>query len=543
MDDAPSSTSASRWRDWQWLVLLLILVLPLRAWLLWNTEVTARDSVGFIRIALQLEQKPWDQVVRSFQQHPGYPVAIWAVSIPVRAWTGETTPDVMRVCAQLVSALAALVLIVPMYYLGKALWDARIAFGAALLFQLLPMSGHHLSDGLSEALFVLMVACSLLGGVRGVQTGRLGWFLFCGAAGGLAYLTRPEGALVPAAIGLALLVMQFRGAWRQPWSNAVRQAAGLSTAALLVAGPYMWVIGGVTVKPSIRDVGANLVATSHRESTPRQPGLRAQLPAETFTHVTSLPRRLVLGAWALMREVGYALHYLGAIPALIALVRHGRSMVGRRDFLAPGLYVALHLCALMLLALSAGYISDRHLMTLVMLFCFLVMQGFMDLGGWLLARIVGLRTGIAPVGLTIPGVAFGMLALLVACGLPQTLKRVHGNRVGNHQAGLWLASQVKPGDIVLDDHAWSHFYSGLLFVEGREPALTPDAQPTCFVVMTRSNDPTVGAQRRSLEEKFQIHDKSRIVYHWPTTAHVDQARIVIHALPRNRQTHPWTVAN
>ena len=50
--------------DWLLVGVLVLLVLPLRLWLLGNTEVTARDSIGYIRYALQFENKPWRQVLQ-----------------------------------------------------------------------------------------------------------------------------------------------------------------------------------------------------------------------------------------------------------------------------------------------------------------------------------------------------------------------------------------------------------------------------------------------------------------------------------------------
>src|SRR5436305_9613877 len=111
-------------QDWHYLLLLLLFVLPSRAWLLYNTEVAARDSIGFIRYALQLESKPWQAVLLGNHQHPGYPLAIWAVSQPVRFLAG-TDALTMRISAQLASTLAALALLIPMYYLGTALFDRQ----------------------------------------------------------------------------------------------------------------------------------------------------------------------------------------------------------------------------------------------------------------------------------------------------------------------------------------------------------------------------------------------------------------------------------
>src|SRR5262245_20818534 len=93
-------------KDWVCLVTLLRLVLPLRGWLLYNTEVAARDSIGFIRYARDFEKKNWKTVLDSYEQHPGYPLAVWAVSLPVRAIAG-TDPVTMRLAAQLASTMAA----------------------------------------------------------------------------------------------------------------------------------------------------------------------------------------------------------------------------------------------------------------------------------------------------------------------------------------------------------------------------------------------------------------------------------------------------
>src|ERR1700729_4011693 len=114
------------WADARWLLLLLVLTAALRVWLLCHTEVAARDSIGFIRYALQFESQPWAEVVRTNHQHPGYPLAILAASLPVRQWS--TQPDTVRMqfSAQLASSLAGLLLIFPMFYLGKRLFNSRV---------------------------------------------------------------------------------------------------------------------------------------------------------------------------------------------------------------------------------------------------------------------------------------------------------------------------------------------------------------------------------------------------------------------------------
>ncbi|MCI0684055.1 MAG: glycosyltransferase family 39 protein [Gemmataceae bacterium] len=533
------------WRDWQWLLLLVCLVVPLRAWLLYNTEVMARDSVGYIRYALRFEEKSYGEVLRSFDQHPGYPIAIWLTSLPLRAWAG-TTPDVMQWSAQLASSLAAVLLLVPMFYLGKALWDARVGFGAALLFQFLPMSGHHLSDGMSESLFVLLVAAALLCGIWALQTRRLFWFAACGAGSGLAYLTRPEGAVVLAAVGLTLAAFQIRVSWREPWTRWIAECACLIVPALLVGSLYVMATGCLTNKPSIQRM-AEFAAASFGPAGnhPHLPGLWAQLWADSFVDITSPLARLVLGARALITEVGYALHYLGCIPLAVAVFWKRRALCADRAAWAMAGYVGLHAAALLMLARSAGYLSDRHLMPIVMLLCFPTMIGILELGRWIAAWQTRGTTG--------PGVqrneswhsaswaAMALLALLVIACLPKTGQRLHGNRAGNRAAGLWLAERLHDGDLVLDDHDWTRYYSGQMLLEGKEPPAAADYQPKCYVVITRTNDPKVKKIRDQLERRLKW-SQGEIVYHWPAAKPAAEARIVMYSLPRDPRTYPWKVA-
>src|SRR5262249_52789630 len=139
------AAASGRWRDAALLAVLLAAAVGLRGWLLSHTVVAARDSIGFIRYALLIEQEPWRQVLRHNHQHPGHPRAVPAVPWPVRALSTAPEADVMRLSAQLVSNLAAVLLVVPMYFLGKRLFHRPAGFGAALVFQLLPVSGHALS--------------------------------------------------------------------------------------------------------------------------------------------------------------------------------------------------------------------------------------------------------------------------------------------------------------------------------------------------------------------------------------------------------------
>jgi hypothetical protein len=214
--------------DWLLIGVLIALVLPLRLWLICNTEVTARDSIGYIRYALQFEKHSWDKVLRKNQQHPGYPVLVWLMSVPVRAIDGETTPENMELASQLVNFLASLLLIVPTYLLGRQFFDRPVSFFGTLFYQYLPISAQHLSDGISEPTFLLLMITGLLQAVLAIRERAVWRCALCGLIAGLAYLTRPEGALILPAYGSARNGVQFHSGWRSSGTRC--SACGTATA-------------------------------------------------------------------------------------------------------------------------------------------------------------------------------------------------------------------------------------------------------------------------------------------------------------------------
>src|SRR5262249_29148884 len=152
----------------------------------------------------------------------------------------------------LTSSLAGVLLVIPMFYLGRELFNRSAGFWGALLFQCLPVSSRILSDGLSEATFLFFSTTALLLAVRALRTNSAVRLSLCGALAGLAYLTRPEGALLIAAAGLVLLSKQLYADWRQSWRRMLLCGASLAIGTLATGGFYPYHTGHFTLKPTVR---------------------------------------------------------------------------------------------------------------------------------------------------------------------------------------------------------------------------------------------------------------------------------------------------
>src|SRR5438105_12071248 len=105
------------------LLILVFLAAAIRIWLITHTEVTARDSIGYERYAWELGQDNWKHVLQRNVHHPLYPLTILVTSVPVRQIVGGSELTVMQLSAQLASGLAGILLVVPMFFLGKVVFD------------------------------------------------------------------------------------------------------------------------------------------------------------------------------------------------------------------------------------------------------------------------------------------------------------------------------------------------------------------------------------------------------------------------------------
>jgi hypothetical protein len=478
----------ARRRDLALIALLLLVAIALRAWHLSHTEVSARDSIGFIRYAWQLRHHSWIATLRdpAQMQHPGYPLTILALSYPVSWLSSGREPDWMQFSAQLASSLASVLLVIPAYLLGRELFNRGVGFWSALLFQCLPASGRVFADGLSEGVFLLFAVTALYGAVRAFSGPSPLWFAGTGFFGGLAYLTRPEGALIVAATGLVLLVVQGIRSRRAPWRTFLACGVALVVAAAVAGGPLVAITGKLTVKPSPRRV--------FFESADARPHTGAiDCDAEPLFAVwlgADDGHARAQGVRAVGEEFVRACYYVLWAPALLGL-----WWFRDRFRLFPGAWVML-LVSLAVLALMwriaslLGYVSDRHL--LLPLFCatYWAVAAVPKLAA-LPAAVAGRLGAFARLRTRLPAAmrplwTAAVLIGFLATALPKTLEPLHANRSGFRAAGQWIAEHGAPWDEVIDPYSWSHYYSGKVFLEQESPAPPPGEAKACYVIIEES---------------------------------------------------------
>jgi hypothetical protein len=523
--------------DYLRLAALVLVAAGVHAWLIAHTAVTARDSLGFARLALCFESpnsaprldenrpnNTFDHV-RVAEQPPGYPLAVWAVDAIHRHLSDRPVADRVLLSCQLANALGAVLLVVPAYLLGRMLFGRNTGFAAALLFQVLPVPARITSDGLTEGAYLLVAAVAIVLGVRAVRRPRVSGFLLCGLATGASYLVRPEGLMLAAGPGAVALWFALTRRW--PRDAALGRITALGVGVGLVAVPYMALIGKISNKPTsgMMNPFQGAPGPIYRLGTPE---------SKLTTHGGA-----VLAVWYDLQRDGRIPRELWAVPAVFKEVSQSGNYIvwplavfavlalRRRFATDPGLWVLVVLTAcslslLVYLAARVGYVSERHTMLLTFIGC-----QFAAAGLPLLATAIGqLFPRIERLGVRVTAV--GLLVALVAAALPFALKSMHPHREGHKHAGLWLATRMTERDAIVDPYCWAEWYAGrTLYRITWNPA---QSRNTYVVVENASSSPHSRLPVYPIAQTYLAYPTIRPVYHWPENVVKEKASVIVYKL-------------
>jgi len=402
------------------LAAILLVALALRLWVAAHVSVIAGDGITRIGIA------------RTFLQQ-GIPAGL---SASVEVGYHPFNPLMIRLLAPLFggdleqagfadSILFGVMGVLGIFLLGREIFGEHEGLLAALLWALLPNAVHFSSDVLTEGQFMAFWILAAWAGLKALRSRSLPWALAAGALGGLAYETRAEGVGIPLALGAALSVL----AWRERRSGGIRrltQAGALALGFLLLASPYLlllrgmkgqWMLSPTKSVSNLLTLRSTVWTSVPRDPRPRE-DIRTPDPTQTVPPVPHKGAALLDALTDGFRTVIWVIPF-----ALWALWQCRPWGPGGRFLLGLAL---LYAGVLLSLFLTAGYISQRHFLTL--------------------AAIVVLWASAAPVLLERRRLLFLVsLALIVQTCLPLPLREDKRYR---REFGQWLALSLPAGDEV-----------------------------------------------------------------------------------------------
>lgn len=496
--------SEARWPLW----VILAVSVAVHTWIVARSEVAARDSIGFIRYAVQLERQPSLRLLRQAEQPPGYPAAVLAASWPFRAIKGDALPETMTLCAQLASAVFGVLLVFPMVALGAELFDRRTGYLAAALFQTLPAWLRYTSDGLSEAVFLFWLATAIWLAARAFGRSSAWWFAACGVAAGMAFLTRPEGAEV--VLAAAFVMMGLVVSRRLTWTAGRLRLSALALGFLLLFGPFVAVTGRVSNKPTARSL---LGDPSAKVSYFGQAAPGPLLAVWWNEAADSGRNRVVWAAQVLMSETASSSRQVGFALAILGLVLWPRYVRNRPGGCVLMVVSGLHATLLIRMTSMTGYLSERHTAVIVMTGCYPAALALTELA----RMIAGASRGRITTNLVLVVAVAGSFA----AAIPSISRPMHAGRAGHKAAGQWLAANAPASAGICDPFCWARYYAGRDFREVAEAD-----PPNQFVIIEASDN-----QHSRLPLMPEAKAKAaagQLVYHWPDNLPLEKAQVLVY---------------
>jgi 4-amino-4-deoxy-L-arabinose transferase-like glycosyltransferase len=445
--------------------LLMGFAAALLGWVLRHSETSFADGLRYIHQAEKIQSGTWRDRLKTEIDHPFHPLLIAAAHRVL----GGVGPVSWQRAALTICFTCAVGLVIPIYLLALELFGETTAWVACVLAIANPIIGYVVVNVLSESTFLLWWSFGLWGAVRFLREGRLIWLSPALGFGVAAYLTRPEGMLLPAALTATLLILPLLRATRINQPRWWRVAAVLFGGLLVPAGPYMTLKGAVATKPGIARV-LGLAPRSQPLALEREKPLP---PGQTVFATYQI-------ATVRMLKVFRAAVTPALFPfALLGVVLTWRRADRRWACMFLGIVLAASAVALVRLHATGGYCAVRHglvpglILTLAAAYGLTRLMGKISIpGAWLGLAREHMRPG--------PCVWAVLIALLFVIPNLRALGPLNSGPFSVYRAmGEWLALNTRDGDQALDMTDWSLFFSqrpGYVFAGVHQAAAKADTR-------------------------------------------------------------------
>lgn len=164
---------------------------------------------------------------------PLYPVQIGLVCLLIND---------SEISAELVSMFYGILLIIVMFYLGKKLYDRRIAIISTVLCILYVPYISFSSSATTEMPFIFLSVLGMLLAYKALNTGQLLWYFVCGVLLSLIYLTKPAGIQYLFSFFLVFAMIPFLR--KKKWITIIRSLVVFLVGFMILSMPYIIFLRG-----------------------------------------------------------------------------------------------------------------------------------------------------------------------------------------------------------------------------------------------------------------------------------------------------------
>lgn len=418
------------------------------------------DGSEYVRVAQNIAAGNGPLGMRGTPDLVFPPLYPWLIAALLRLGVGS------EVAALAIALLAGTAFAAALYALGATVYDRVTGVVAGLIGALLPICVDVSTTAVSEAPFAVAATVGLVLLVRVIRRWNVRDATLCGAAFGVAYLLRPEGALFAAAAlllaGAAAVIFRRRGA----------PVAALAVGALLLATPAFvasYAASGHVVLEGKSGINFRLAE-----------GLRSGAGYLAVADAVDADGRPI------GPEIDPRFYEPGARPpsvpaierlklALVAEVHHVRDVAGAfgsREY-GGGLVIVLIIAGLIGRPWSRLRLRDEIVLAAYGATGFVALAGvwhFWPRYGalFLPVAIVWAAFGVVYLGYwsrrsRLPNLGLAALAVLLLGSLAVDVATARAVPPGiEREAGAWIAAQGRPGTVV-DVSSRTAFYARALW--------------------------------------------------------------------------------
>ncbi|MFC1524755.1 glycosyltransferase family 39 protein [Planctomycetota bacterium] len=236
-------------KTWLLILVLILLSVSVRLIVALNTCVIASDGPVYIKVAQDYYDGNFRQAL-DHSYHPVYPLLISVLYWVLGNWEWAGI---------VISMLLSSLVVIPLYYIGKQVFDKEIAVVACILYAFLPHAARLSAQVLTTGTFIFFLIMSIWLFMLALKDWKYRFFFLAGISALLAYFSRPDGIII-LPVFILWVILQDISNWRL---KAVKQRI-ITVFMLILPGlvlvlPYCLYKGGsLTGKFSMEQTGQML---------------------------------------------------------------------------------------------------------------------------------------------------------------------------------------------------------------------------------------------------------------------------------------------